>query len=58
MLEIGIILINHSGTEYTINKGDKIAQLVVCPVELCDVEEVEDLETTNRADGGFGSTGS
>jgi len=56
--EIGVILINHSNTPYTINKDDKIAQIVVAPVLLCDVCEVEELEITERGNCGFGSTGS
>ena len=41
-----------------IKKGDKIAQLVVCPVILSDVIEVEELPASDRGAGGFGSTGS
>jgi len=55
--EIGIILINHSNKPYTIQKDEKIAQLVVCPVYLCDANIVDELKTTKRSDGGFGSTG-
>jgi len=56
---IGVILINHSMINtFTVNKGDKIAQLVVCPVILSDVVEVNELPTSDRGTGGFGSTGS
>lgn len=56
--EIGVILINHSNTPFEINKGDRIAQIVVAPVILCDVQEVSKLDDTKRGDDGFGSTGS
>lgn len=55
--EICVILINHSNKVYEINKDDRIAQLVVAPVVLCDVEVVESLKDTQRSSGGFGSTG-
>lgn len=42
---------------YTIKKGDRIAQAVLCPVVLPEVEEVEELSDTVRGAGGFGSTG-
>ena len=54
---IGVIIINHSGTVQAIEKGMKIAQMVVCPVTLCGVEVVEDLDSTDRDAGGFGHTG-
>jgi dUTP pyrophosphatase len=54
---ICVILINLSAVPQTIKKGDRIAQMVVCPVCLCDVEIVSDLNKTARNDGGFGSTG-
>ena len=54
---IGVILINTSGVPQTINVGDRIAQLVVAPVILSIVEEVDDLDSTDRGLGGFGSTG-
>lgn len=54
---IGVIIINLSGTTQVISKGSKIAQMVVCPVVLCDVVVVSDLDDTDRSAGGFGSTG-
>ncbi|MCY3920373.1 MAG: dUTP diphosphatase, partial [Chloroflexi bacterium] len=42
---------------FTVRQGDRIAQLVVAPVELAEVEEVEELSETERGPGGFGSTG-
>lgn len=54
---VGVILINLSKDDQEIRKGDRIAQLVVCPVIIPDVVEVEDLGETLRGAGGFGSTG-
>ena len=50
-------LVNLSDTAYTIQPGERIAQLVVMPVLLPAVEEVQTLEETERGAGGFGSTG-
>ena len=55
--EVGVILINHGKTTFHIEAGDKIAQLVIKPVEQAHFELVEELSTSDRADGGFGSTG-
>lgn len=55
--EIGIILINVSSVPRTIKKGDKISQLVVAEVVLCDIKEVPKLSDTARGEDGFGSTG-
>ena len=55
--EIQVGLTNLSGAPYTIQPGDRIAQLVVTPVVLPAVEIVEELEDTGRGTGGFGSTG-
>lgn len=55
--EVMVILINHSSLNYTINDGDRIAQLVFNKVELAEVERVTELSTTERNEGGFGSTG-
>ena len=55
--EIQVGLTNLSDTPYTIRPGDRIAQLVVTPVVLPQVEIVEELEDTGRGTGGFGSTG-
>ena len=54
---VGVILINHSMDVFEIKKGDKIAQIVVCPVILSDVQEVDELPISDRGAGGFGSTG-
>ena len=55
--EVGIILINLSQEPYTINNGDRIAQMILAPVIKMELKEVNDLPNTIRGDGGFGSTG-
>jgi len=55
--EIGIILKNLSDNKYKISKGDKIAQMLIQKVASPEIEEVDDLENTDRGEGGFGSTG-
>lgn len=54
---IRVKLYNHSGDTYKIRRGDKITQLVILPVILPDLEQVDSLEDTERGCGGFGSTG-
>ena len=54
--EIGVILINH-GDQYQIKAGQKIAQLVICPVVRAKFVEVSELDTTARGEGSYGSTG-
>ncbi len=55
--EVGVILINHGTAPFLIERGDRVAQLVIAAVGRATVAEVEDLETTERGAGGFGSTG-
>ncbi len=55
--EIKIILINHGGQPFIINRGDRIAQLIVAPVLRVTWEEHGTLDDTIRGDGGFGHTG-
>lgn len=55
--EIKIILINLSAEEQVINSGDRIAQMIIQKVEKAEFEQVEILNETERADGGFGHTG-
>lgn len=55
--EIVVVLHNQSGNDYTINHGDRIAQLVITPILTPEVEEREELSQTVRGEGGFGSTG-
>ena len=57
--ELQVILINHDLTQpVSFKKGDRIAQLVIQKVERADIVEVSDLPGSDRAAGGFGSTGS
>ena len=55
--EIGVILINHGRTSSTIERGDRIGQLVLNKVEQIEWDEVSELSDTDRGHGGFGSTG-
>ena len=55
--EIGIILINLSQEPFTINNGDRVAQLVIASHEQVQWIKVNELSETNRGDKGFGSTG-
>ncbi|MDY4607049.1 dUTP diphosphatase [Clostridium tertium] len=55
--EVGVVLINHGRETFIVEKGMKIAQMVVKPVWYVEVNEVEELSETERAEGGFGSTG-
>ena len=54
---IKVCLFNNGLTDYTVNAGDKIAQLVIVPCLLPKLELVDSLEETDRGDKGFGSTG-
>jgi dUTP pyrophosphatase len=56
--ELKVILINLSDKIFKIEKGLRIAQMVLCPVIKATLKEVETLEETKRGAGGFGSTGS
>lgn len=47
---------NTGNLSYTINKGDKIAQMVIMPVPMIKWEEVDELDITERNESGFGST--
>ena len=55
--ELKVILINHGSDPFTIERGDRIAQLVLAPVTLAAWQEVAELDETVRGAGGFGSTG-
>lgn len=56
--EIGVILINHGAETVTVEPGDRIAQLVIAPVQQVRLLAVDDLDDTDRGEGGFGHTGS
>jgi dUTP pyrophosphatase len=58
--EVQVLLVNHGPDSFTVEHGDRIAQLVVAPVVRVDIEPVNDeaaLGGTERGSGGFGSTG-
>ena len=55
--DVGVILINHGYEPFIVNKGDRIAQLVIVPVSRAEMVEVEELDESDRGAGGFGSTG-
>lgn len=55
--EVKVILANLSQKPVTIRRGERIAQLVICPVAHAEIAEADALSSTVRGDGGFGSTG-
>jgi dUTP diphosphatase len=55
--EVGVLLVNWGREAVEIARGDRIAQLVVAPVERADLQLVDKLGRTDRGGGGFGSTG-
>ena len=55
--EIKVIIYNHGDSDFIINNGDRIAQMVLSPVIKMELEENNDLPETIRGEGGFGSTG-
>ena len=55
--ELMVALINLGPEAFTVTRGMRIAQMVVAPVTRINWQEVDGLDATNRADGGYGSTG-
>lgn len=55
--EVGVILINHGKDAFTIQRGERIAQMVIAPTTNAQLEIVQELEDTTRGSSGFGSTG-
>jgi dUTP pyrophosphatase len=55
--EIGVILVNHGTEPFTVSRGDRIAQLVIAPVQKAVLVETEKLPNSARDTGGFGHTG-
>ena len=55
--ELCVLLINHGHEDFHITRGDRIAQMVINKVEMCDFEETDCLPTSIRGEGGYGSTG-
>ncbi|KAF7816274.1 deoxyuridine 5'-triphosphate nucleotidohydrolase-like [Senna tora] len=54
---VGVILFNHSDADFEVKVGDRVAQMIIEKIATPEVEEVEDLDSTARGEGGFGSTG-
>ena len=55
--EIKVIIYNHGNEIFSINNGDRIAQMILAPVVKMELEEINDLPKSIRGEGGFGSTG-
>ncbi|WP_224245431.1 dUTP diphosphatase [Hyalangium gracile] len=55
--EVHAVLVNLSQEPFTLRRGDRVAQLVVAPVTVAEIQEVAVLDATPRGEGGFGSTG-
>jgi len=55
--EICVLLHNHGRDTFCVSRGDRIAQLVIVPYIQFEFEEAEELTSTSRGEGGFGSTG-
>ncbi|RLB51004.1 MAG: dUTP diphosphatase [Deltaproteobacteria bacterium] len=55
--EIKVLLVNLGDEPYTLESGERVAQLVVAPITRVSIREVEELDETPRGAGGFGSTG-
>lgn len=57
--EVKVVLFNHAQKDFTIQKGDRIAQLVLENIVMADIKQItaEELDITARGEGGFGSTG-
>ena len=55
--EVGVILINLSGEDFTVENGERIAQLVLAKHDRAQWQQVDQLSSTDRGEGGFGSTG-
>jgi dUTP pyrophosphatase len=55
--EVGVVLINLSADDFVINDGERIAQLVIARYEQADLVVVEELDETERGEGGYGHTG-
>ena len=55
--EVGVILANFGSEPFKVEKGSKIAQIVVAPCTRAEIEETAEVDSTERGEGGFGSTG-
>ncbi|MDQ6981534.1 MAG: dUTP diphosphatase [Mariprofundus sp.] len=55
--EVGVILINHGSEPFTVQRGDRIAQMIIAPFVQVNFQQVDTLSETKRGGGGFGSSG-
>ncbi|MDI3282083.1 dUTP diphosphatase [Polyangium sp. 15x6] len=55
--ELMVLLVNHGDAPFVVRRGERIAQLVICPVARAELVVVESLDETARGEGGYGSTG-
>jgi len=55
--EVKVLAVNLGDESFVIRRGDRVAQMVIAPVTQATIQEVEELTETERAEGGFGSTG-
>jgi dUTP pyrophosphatase len=55
--EIGVVLANFGDEDFAVEKGDRIAQMIIAPVTRAEICETQELDATDRGEGGFGSTG-
>ncbi len=55
--EVSVLLINHGDAPFAIRRGERIAQMVIAPVAQAQLVAVDQLSTTDRGSGGYGSTG-
>jgi len=55
--EIGVILVNLSDREFTVNDGDRIAQMIIAGHAKAELVETEEIDKTERGEGGFGHSG-
>ena len=55
--EVGVILANFGAEPFRVEKGAKIAQIVIAPCTRAEIEETAEVDATERGEGGFGSTG-
>ncbi|MBU0687365.1 MAG: dUTP diphosphatase [Candidatus Margulisbacteria bacterium] len=55
--EVGVILVNHGNEDFTVKRGDRIAQMIINEIVKIKFEEVSELPESKRSSGGFGHTG-
>jgi deoxyuridine 5'-triphosphate nucleotidohydrolase len=55
--EVKVLLFNHEATDFTVTRGDRVAQLILEKIATPEVIAVDDLDASERGAGGFGSTG-